>query len=355
MKTRNILLSLLTAGLVSTTALANDNKNSLPLSTHPVPLSTAVSQEFYEFSRQFPAPNIAMLQENIPATADEWQAFIESRDVVAIERAKSLANQLGVTIKPEKIAGVDVYWVTPKEVAFELKDKLFVAVQGGAYMLNSGLASTAEAVIIAAQMKIPALAIDYRKTPTFPAPAALDDIATVWNALLKTRSAKDMVMGGSSSGGSLTTLTVQELNKQGIAVPAALYVGTPGVDMTMTGDSRFINDGLDHILGSWRGLSSAMVDAYVGDLDHSDPLVSPINGSLAHFPPVYLITGTRDLLLSDTVRLHRALKRAGADAELNVYEGQSHGDYAAALGTPESLEHYQALSDFFYRHLVQPH
>jgi acetyl esterase/lipase len=82
-------------------------------------------------------------------------------------------------------------------------------------------------------------------------------------------------------------------------------------------------------------------------------MVSPINGSFDNFPPTYLITGTRDLLLSDTVRTHRELKRAGAKAELNVYEGQSHADYAVAFGTPESEEHYQALSEFFYGHLMK--
>lgn len=353
MKTRHIVISLITASIVSTGALAKVDKNNLSLSTYPVPLSSAVSDEFYAFSSRVPAPDVAALQENIPSNSEEWRAFIKSRDKTAIKRAESLAQQLGVTIEKDSIAGVDVYWVTPKTVAPELKDKLLVAIQGGAYLLNSGLASTIEASMIATHMQIPAIAIDYSKAPDFPAPAARNDIIKVWNELLKTRSAENMVMGGSSAGGSLSLVVTQALNKQKIPTPAALYSGTPGVDMTMTGDSRFINEGLDHILGSWRGLSSAMVDAYVGELHHSDPVVSPINGSFDNFPPVYLITGTRDLLLSDTVRLHRALKRAGSVAELNVYEGQSHADYAIAYGTPESQEHYQALSEFFYGYLVK--
>lgn len=353
MKTRNLVLSILATSFASAGVLANESKDNLSLSSQPIPLSTAVSPEFYEFSRSFPAPDVNALQKNIPTNDEEWQAFVEPRDRIANDRAQSLAKNLGVTIELDEIAGVDVYWVTPKNIAPELNDKLFVAVQGGAYMLNSGLASTTEALIIASEMQIPAVAIDYRKAPEFPAPAARNDIIDVWKELLKTRSAQSMVMGGSSAGGSLSVLVNQALNQQGVATPAALYVGTPGVDMTMTGDSRYFNEGLDHILGSWRGLSSAMVDAYIGEIDPSDPIVSPINGSFDSFPPVYLITGTRDLLLSDTVRLHRELKRAGAHAELNVYEGQSHGDYAAAFGTPESKEHYQALSEFFLTHLVK--
>lgn len=354
MNSRNIVLSFIAASFLSTGVMANTaaNKDALSLSSQPVPLTTAVSPEFYEFSKSFPAPNVEALQQNIPETKEDWRAFVDARDKPANERAALLAQSLEVTIEKDSIAGVPVYWVTPKTITPELKDKLYVAIQGGAYMLNGGVASTSEASIIATKMQIPALAIDYTKSIDAPAPASRNDIIKVWNALLKTRSADSMVMGGTSAGGALTLATIQELNKQNTPVPAALYVGTPGVDMTMTGDSRYINEGLDHILGSWRGLSSALVNVYVGDLDLSDPIVSPINGSFENFPPTYLITGTRDLLLSDTVRVHRELKRAGAKAELNVYEGQSHADYAAAFGTPESNEHYQALSEFFYGNLV---
>ncbi|CAH7042384.1 alpha/beta hydrolase fold domain-containing protein [Vibrio alginolyticus] len=353
MKSRNLILSYIAASLFSAGVMANTDKNTLTLSSQPIPLTTAVSPEFYEFSKNFPAANVEALQENLPKTESEWRSVVESRDKAAIERAKFIAHTLEVTIEKASIAGVDVYWVTPKTVAPELKDKLFVAIQGGAYMLNSGLASAAEASIIAAKMQIPVIAIDYTKSIDAPAPAARNDIITVWNELLKNHSAESIVMGGSSAGGSLTLAVTQELNKQALPIPSALYVGTPSVDMTMTGDSRYINEGLDHILGAWRGMSSAMVDVYVGDLELSDPVVSVINGSFNNFPPTYLITGTRDLLLSDTVRVHRELRRTGVAAELNVYEGQSHGDYAAAFGTPESNEHYQALSEFLYGYLVK--
>jgi acetyl esterase/lipase len=45
-------------------------------------------------------------------------------------------------------------------------------------------------------------------------------------------------------------------------------------------------------------------------------------------PPTFLLTGTRDLFLSNTARTHIKLRQAGAVADLLVYEGVSHGDYA---------------------------
>ena len=91
--------------------------------------------------------------------------------------------------------------------------------------------------------------------------------------------------------------------------------------------------------------------SYAGDLGFDHPHVSPILGDFTGFPPTYLISGTRDLFLSDTVRVHRRLRQAGVVADLHVYEGLSHGDYAFEVKTPESVEHYRELNAFLLHHL----
>src|SRR4051794_10616548 len=55
--------------------------------------------------------------------------------------------------------------------------------------------------------------------------------------------------------------------------------------------------------------------------------VSPVYGDFRGLPPAILISGTRDLFLSDTVRTHRKLRDAGVEADLHVFEGQSHCQY----------------------------
>ncbi len=93
--------------------------------------------------------------------------------------------------------------------------------------------------------------------------------------------------------------------------------------------------------------------AYAGGKRYSDPYLSPINADVAGFPPTYLISGTRDLLLSDTVLIHAKLRKAGVDAELHVYEGVAHADYAKFFGEPESDQHYAELKSFELRHLAK--
>ena len=69
------------------------------------------------------------------------------------------------------------------------------------------------------------------------------------------------------------------------------------------------------------------------------------------FPPAILTSGTRDLFLSNTVRVHRKLRRAGVEAELNVYEGMSHAQYQIDPSVPETKEAFTDIARFFDRHL----
>ena len=110
--------------------------------------------------------------------------------------------------------------------------------------------------------------------------------------------------------------------------------------------------GLDP-LGRREGLLAGCFAQYIGEANPSDPLLSPVNGDLTGFPPTILISGTRDLLLSDTVRMHRALRKAGTTADLHIYDGQTHGDYMQNLlrEVPECEDAQRELFEFFDRHL----
>jgi monoterpene epsilon-lactone hydrolase len=82
-----------------------------------------------------------------------------------------------------------------------------------------------------------------------------------------------------------------------------------------------------------------------------DPLISPVYGDMNGFPPTILTSGTRDLLLSNTVRVHRKLRQAGVEAVLQVYEGMSHAHYVRDDTAPESKEAFEEIAAFFDKHL----
>lgn len=74
------------------------------------------------------------------------------------------------------------------------------------------------------------------------------------------------------------------------------------------------------------------------------PYLSPLLGDVAAFPPTLLQSGTKDLFLSNTVRMHRALRRAGVRAELHVWEAMPHAGFSGS--TPEDAEVYEEVRQF---------
>jgi len=264
---------------------------------------------------------------------------------------RRLARSLVVGLNTARIAGVGVHVVVPPEVAPENRNRLFVHLHGGGYVFNGGVAGAREAVLIARRAEIPVISIDYRMPPADPYPAGLDDVVAVWRALIAERPAAAMALGGSSAGGGLALAAVMRFRELGLALPGAVYAGTPWADLTATGDSRTLNEGADRALVTFDGLLRSAADLYAAGRSLTMPTISPVYGDFHGFPPTYLVTGTRDLLLSDTVRVHRRLREAGVEADLNVYEGMSHADYSFLPDSPESAEVYRELGAFLRKHL----
>ncbi len=121
---------------------------------------------------------------------------------------------------------------------------------------------------------------------------------------------------------------------------------TPGVDLTASGDSLQTNLGLDPLITA---SSSPAFGLYAAGHDLTDPYVSPLFADFTKgFPPTILTTGTRDMLLSDTVRMHRALRAAGIAADLHVTEAGGHGGFFGMA--PEDREIEAEVRRFVDRH-----
>jgi acetyl esterase/lipase len=123
-----------------------------------------------------------------------------------------------------------------------------------------------------------------------------------------------------------------------------VVLGTPEVDLTESGDSFVTNLGVDSRLGPLMPVNLLYADGH--DLAH--PYLSPVFGDLRGFPPTILTTGTRDLFLSNTVRMHRALRRVGVAAELHVLEAAPHGGFFGLA--PEDAELTDEIRLFIDRH-----
>lgn len=319
------------------------------LGERTVPTPAAASEALRSAIAAADAPNVEQRRAMTSLSAEQWKAFsIQQAAATDLDVVKA---QFGVHIEKSSVEGVPVYRVTPDEPTPAHEGHLFLHLHGGGYVLGGGDAAVTEAAVIAGALGIRAISVDYRMPPDHPFPAAVDDAVAVYRSVIENHPADKIVVGGTSAGGGLTLATTHRLEQLGIVAPGALWLGTPWADLTKTSDSLFTNEGIDRVLITYDGLLGAMARLYAGDEDLEHPLISPIYGDFVDFPPTQLVTGTRDMFLSDTARVHRAIRGAGGVADLNVYEGMSHAEYIMVLDSTESKQVMADLSAFLVEHL----
>jgi len=287
----------------------------------------------------------------IPSTLEEWKKQIRGVEEATVKGLPALREALKVKVEPTTLDGVKAYVVTPETIAPQNRNRLLVHVHGGCFASFSGELATVEAIYMAGFGGFKVISVDYRVPPDHPYPAPLDDAMTAWKAATKMLPAKNIGIFGSSAGGNLTLAMVLRAKQERLPLPGAIAPGTPMSDLTGAGDSFQTNAMVDNVLVAYGANCDKRAELYAAGHDLKDPLLSPVYGDYHGFPPAILTTGTRDLLLSNTVRVHRKLRQAGVEASLQVYEGQSHAHYYRDVSAPESKEAFTEIAQFFDKHL----
>lgn len=234
-------------------------------------------------------------------------------------------------VRTEQVEGVNVYWATPS--GWDHADpRLVVDIHGGGFFLMGGNGARLLAAMWADRLELPIAAIDYRMPPDHPFPAGLEDCVTVYQHLLESRRPEDIVIEGSSAGGNLAAAMILQARELALPLPAGAVLLTPEVDLTESGDTFATLEGIDPVLQSL--MQPNLLYAAGRPLD--DPYLSPLYANFTNgFPRTFIQSGTRDLFLSNSVNLHRALRRAKVEAHLHVWEAMPHAGFQ---GSPEDAE-----------------
>jgi acetyl esterase/lipase len=294
-------------------------------------------------TRVVPVPNtISPEARALLATGTAWAPAAGSDEQrVLIEKARALYP---VTVEDAVIGGVPVRVVAPPTIAAGKRDRVLINLHGGGFVSDSG--SMLESIPIASLTGTKVVTVLYRLAPQHRFPAAVDDVVMVYRKLLETYEPQRMALYGTSAGAALSAESAVRFRQMGVPLPAAIGFFTGLADFADGGDSRafFGVPGLSGAEAPRKGAKPEQ--AYIGDHDPKDPLVSPIHADLTGFPPTLCITGTRDLLLSDTANFHRALLKAGVDARLVVFDAMPHAHWYM-VGIPEATEALELMARFF--------
>jgi acetyl esterase/lipase len=287
-----------------------------------------------------------------PAAADidAWREAVAGSAAMWEPIAAQMLSACRSSVETRTIGGVTCYVGAPPGLDEAAGRRVYMYLHGGALVFGGGAYAKAFAGILADSLGVTTVSVDYRMPPDHPFPAAPEDCLAVYRALIETHDPKHVVIGGSSAGGNLAAATTLMIRDQGLPQPAALVLLTPEVDLTEAGDTFRTNALLDVTLKGGLPECNAL---YAAGHDLTDPYVSPLFGDFTTgFPPTLIQSGTRDILLSNSVLMHRKLRKAGVEAELHVWEGMPHAGFGMfGIGdAPENREIEDEVRRFIARH-----
>jgi acetyl esterase/lipase len=192
------------------------------------------------------------------------------------------------------------------------------------------------------------LALDYRKAPEHPFPAALEDALAGYRWLIDQGARPDRILvAGDSAGGGLTLALLLKLRDGGIPLPAGAVTMSPWTDLAMTGESLHSKADSDPML-----VASEIPRHAAMYLDHADPrnpYASPLYGDPRGLPPTLIQAGGDEVLLDDAVRMAAKMQAAGCDVELQVWPRMPHVFQLLATVMPEARAAVAEIARFARR------
>lgn len=222
---------------------------------------------------------------------------------------------------------------------------------GGAWALGAPETSLSLTANLVARSSIRAFSLDYRLAPENPFPAAVDDCLDAYQELLDSgENPARIALVGDSAGGSLAVTTLLQARDHGLPTPAALVAFSPGLDLTLSGESMDSKRGTDPIFT--REALAAVVGMYCAGQDVHHPLLSPaLAADLTGFPPMLLQVGANELLMDDSTRMAARAIAAGVDVVLDVTADVPHVFQAFAGVLDEADEALDRAALFLRQHI----
>lgn len=275
--------------------------------------------------------------------------------------AEGMLNRFPVKVTPLAIAGVQTDVVEPQGgISERNRHRVLINLHGGGFVFGARWEGQVASIPISGIGGMKVITVDYRMGPEHKFPAASEDVAKVYQELLKSYRPENIGIYGCSAGAILTAQSVAWFGDRKLPQPGAIALDSAGAMAEGNGsDSGRLVDAMStvRLIGPANAGSRGVWLSYHFPPDGARSwLQSPAYHveKLKAFPPSLLISATRDQMLGSVLYTHRQLINAGVESDLHVWEGIDHCfTYDDSL--PESREAYRIMTSFFDKHLgIEP-
>lgn len=231
-----------------------------------------------------------------------------------------------------------------------LGKRTILYAHGGGFVAGSRFSARNLCASLAHESSCRLLLPEYRLSPEYPFPTALEDCYHAYSWLLNEGiSNNDIIFAGDGAGANLIISLVHYLESKSIRLPAAIVALSPWVDLSCSSPIFMARKNPDPLFT--REVLSQQALQYTYQSNFANPHVSPIHGSFASFPPMYIQCGDRELLIDDAQRLADKAKHAGVTVELDITPNMWHLFQAIDTLTPEALHAVRRLGQWIRRTL----
>jgi epsilon-lactone hydrolase len=286
-----------------------------------------------------------------PDDLSGWRMLNQILEPGALNLSQSAVDRYEPTITEINLGGVNALDIKPKN--WTDNRKVLVYTHGGAYTLLSANSTLWVSALAADSTGLRVISIDYTVAPFAKWNQSTNEVVSAVQALKNQEgySLKDIAIYGDSAGGGLAAGTALKMRDNGMEMPAAVVLWSPWADVTESGDTYITLKDSDPFLGN-TSLLNKSADAYANPEDQNNPYVSPVYGNFSNgFPPTLIQGGTKEIFLSDFVRMYQALDQGGVPVKLDIYEGMPHVFQPFLVDTPESDIALSKMNDFLKQYM----
>lgn len=196
-------------------------------------------------------------------------------------------------------------------------------LHGGAFVLGCAESYRPFAARLARACGCDVIVPDYRRAPEHTFPAAHDDALAALDALEGHGYAMaDVAIGGDSCGANLALAAMQSRMARGAALPAAVWLVSPYLDLTHSGASIAGRASRDPFIDPVGMPETART--YLGETDPAAARPSPLFGKVAGLPPALIQIGSDEVLFDDAARLRDRIEGEGGRAVFQEWPGMIH-------------------------------